>query len=385
MDFELPEEIREMRNQARRFAQERIAPLVKEDEEAHRFRPEIVREMGELGFFGTVIPEEYGGLGLDNGHLAHVVMTMEIAKVSASWGLPFNMQMLGPALTILKFGTKEQKEKFIPGLVSGELLGCFAMTEPNTGSDVASMKTTAVKTDDGFVVNGNKTWISQAQVADVGLLYAKTDKDAKPASRGITAFAYDLKDNAGISTVPITGKLGLHCSPTGEIFYEDAKLPGDTLLGEWNRGFKVCMTQLESTRLSCASRAVGVAEACLEAAKDYALERKQFGKPLAEFQMIQSDLAEMYVHHEAARLLVLKAAWAKDRGDKAGTQVSTAKYFAAEGAVAAANAAIKILGSYGYSTEYPVERYLRDAKSYQIVEGTSNVQKMIISRALLTS
>ena len=350
MDFELPEEIREMRNQARRFAQERIAPHVKEDEEAHRFRPEILREMGELGFFGTVIPEEYGGLGMDNGHLAHVAMVMEIAKVSASWGLPFNMQMLGPALTLNIFGTKEQKEKYLPGLVSGELLGCFAMTEPNTGSDVASMKTTAVPSDDGFVVNGNKTWISQAQVADVGLLYAKTDAKAQPAHKGISAFFYELKNNPGISTVPIEGKLGLHCAPTGEVFYEDAKLPKDTLLGELNRGFKICMTQLENTRLSCAARAVGVGAACLEVAKDYALERKQFGKKLADFQMIQADLAEMYVHHKAAEMLVFNAAWKKERGDKEGTDVSTAKYFAAESAVEAANMAIKILGSYGDST-----------------------------------
>jgi glutaryl-CoA dehydrogenase (non-decarboxylating) len=383
MHFELPEEIKEMRNQARRFAQERIAPIVKEDEEAHRFRPEIVREMGELGFFGTVIPEEYGGLGLENGHMAHVAMTMEIAKVSASWGLPFNMQMLGPALTLVTFGTPEQKRKYVPGLVSGELLGSFAMTEPNTGSDVASMKTTAVPTEDGFVVNGNKTWISNAQVADVGLLYAKSDPKAEPAHKGISAFISELKGNPGISTVPITGKLGLHCSPTGEVYYEDAKLPREALLVGLGQGFKVCMTQLENTRLSCAARAVGVASACLEVARAYALERKQFGKRIADFQMIQADLAEMYVHHQAAELLVFKAAWKKDRGEKAGTEVSTAKYFAAEGAVAAANMAIKILGSYGFSTEYPVERFLRDAKSYQIVEGTSNIQKIIISRALL--
>jgi glutaryl-CoA dehydrogenase (non-decarboxylating) len=383
MDFELPEDIREMRNQAKRFAQERIAPIVKEDEAAHRFRPEIVREMGELGFFGTVIPEEYGGLGLENGHLAHVAMTMEIAKVSASWGLPFNMQMLGPALTLLKFGNKEQKEKYIPGLVKGELLGCFAMTEPNTGSDVASMKTTAAETPDGFVVNGNKTWISQAQVADVGLLYAKTDPKAQPAHKGITAFFYELKNTPGVSTVPIEGKLGLHCSPTGEVYYEDAKFPKSTLLGGVGQGFKVCMTQLENTRLSCAARAVGLGAACLEVARDYALERKQFGKRIADFQMIQSDLAEMFVHHEAAEMLVYRAAWKKDRGQATAADVSTAKYFAAESAVAAANTAIKILGSYGFSTEYPVERFLRDAKSYQIVEGTSNIQKIIISRALL--
>jgi glutaryl-CoA dehydrogenase (non-decarboxylating) len=245
------------------------------------------------------------------------------------------------------------------------------------------MKTTAVPTDDGFVVNGNKTWISQAQVADVGLLYAMTDKDAKPRNRGMSAFVYELKKTRGVSTVPIEGKLGLHCSPTGEVYFEDAKLKKDALLGEIGKGFKVCMTQLESTRLSCAARAVGVGEACLELGRDYALERKQFGTPIAEFQMIQSDLAEMHVHHEAAKLLLYKAAWKKDRGEEASVDVSTAKYFAAESAVAAANAVVKILGSYGFSTEYPAERFLRDAKSYQIVEGTSNIQKVIISRAVL--
>ncbi len=382
MDFALPEEIQMIREQARRFAEERIRPLVDEDEKEHRFRPEIVREMGELGFFGTVIPEEYGGTGL-GGFLAAVVISEELARVSASWGLPINMQMLGPAYTILKFGTEEQKKKYIPKLVSGELLGCFAMTEPNSGSDVASMKTTAVKSGDKWIVNGQKTWISNAHVADAGLLYAMTDPKAEPRHRGMTAFVFEPKNWPGIDTKPIEDKFGLYCAPTGEIFFEDAEFPEDAVLGEVGKGFKICMTQLDGTRLSCAARALGVGQACLELAKEYALERKQFGRPLADFQMIQADLAEMHAEHEAARLLVYKAAWKRDRGERATFETSTAKYFAAEAAVKAANTLMKIMGSYGYSTEYPAARLLRDAKSFQIVEGTSNIQKIIISGYVL--
>jgi len=382
MDFEFSEEIQMIRQQARRFAEERIKPLVDEDEKVHRFRPEIVREMGELGFFGTIIPEEYGGSGL-GGFMGAVVISEELARISASWGLPINMQMMGPAYTIYKFGTEEQKKKYIPKLVSGESLGCFAMTEPNSGSDVASMKTTAKKTDKGWVVNGQKTWISNAHVADSGLLYAMTDSNAQPRHRGMTAFVFEPGNWHGIDRRPIEDKFGLFCAPTGEMFFEDAEFPEDAVLGEVGKGFKICMTQLDATRLSCAARALGVGQACIELARDYALERKQFGRHLADFQMIQSDLAEMYAEHEAARMLVYKAAWKRDRGERATFETSTGKYLAAESAVQSANLAMKILGSYGYSTEYPVARFLRDAKSYQIVEGTSNIQKMIISGYVL--
>lgn len=377
MDFELPEDVEMIRAQARRFAEERIKPLVDEDEKEHRFRPEILKEMGELGFFGTVIPEEYGGSEL-GGFLGAVVISEELARVSASWGLPINMQELGPALTLLKFGTEEQKQKYIPGLVSGELVGSFAMTEPNTGSDVASMKTTAEKSESGYKVNGQKTWISNAHVADVGLLYAMTNPQSKPRHRGMSAFVYENKWD-GVSANAIEEKFGLFCAPTGELYFEDAEFPADSLLGEENRGFKVCMTQLDATRLSCAARALGVGQACIELAAEYALERKQFGKPIADHQMVQSDIAQMYAEHEAAKLAVYKAAWKRDKGERATRETSIGKYLAAESAVHAANATMKILGSYGYSTEYPAARFLRDAKSFQIVEGTSNIQKMIIA------
>jgi glutaryl-CoA dehydrogenase (non-decarboxylating) len=381
MDFELSEEQILMRDTARKFAEGEIAPTVEEDEEAHRFRPERVKQMADLGFFGTVIKEEYGGT--DVGHLAASIMAEECAKVSASWGLPFNMQMNGPALTIQKFGTPEQKEKYVPGLVAGEALGCFAITEPNTGSDVASMKTFAKETDDGFVLNGSKTWISQGHLADTGLVYAYTDKDK--GVKGMTCFIVEMKKVAGITTRPIEKKFGLFCSPTSEIFFEDTRVPKDAILGKRGDGFKICMSMLDTTRLSCAARAVGLGEACLKSSIAYAKERTQFGKPLAEFQMIQEQIATMYAEHEAAKLLVYRAAANKDKSADARNthEVSIAKYFAAEAAVNAANIAMKIHGSYGYSNEYPVGRYLRDAKSYQVVEGTSNVQKMIISRHAL--
>lgn len=381
MDFKLSDEQQMMRESARRFAQERLAPLVLQDEKAHRFRPELVREMGELGMFGSIIDERYGGTGA--GWLGSVVMTMEVAKVWASYGLPFNMQMHGPAYTIQRFGTDAQKEKYIPGLVAGKLLGLFAMTEPGTGSDVASMRSVATKVDGGWVLNGQKTWISQAQVADVGLVYVYTDREKK--QKGMTCFLVEMKGNPGITTRPIEEKFGLYSSPTGEIFFQDAFVADSAVLGGVGEGFKVCMTQLESTRLSCAARAVAVGGAALDASALYARERVQFGQPIASFQMVQADLVQMFVEHQAAELLIYKAAVSRDAGDlRNGHEISTAKYFAAEAAVHAANTAMKIFGSYGFSLEYPVARLLRDAKSFQIVEGTSNVQKIILGRHLMS-
>jgi glutaryl-CoA dehydrogenase (non-decarboxylating) len=377
MDFELSEELVSMREVARNFAEKEIKPHLNDDEKEHRFRPELVKKMAELGFFGCVIPEEYGGNGA--GHLASVVITEEIARVSASYGLPFNMQTMGPGLGILNWGTEEQKRKYVPALVKADIMGCFAITEPNTGSDVASMQTYADETADGFVLNGSKTWISNAQVADMGLVFVMTDRKAEPRHKGMSCFLVELKNNPGIEARPIDGKLGLHCAPTGTITFENAKIPKSALMGKKGDGFKICMTMLDCTRLSSAARAVGVARACLEESVKYALERKQFGSAIADFQMIQEQIARMKVEEESARLLVWRAAAKRDKGERNTLEVSMAKYAAGEAAVNAANDAVKIFGSYGYSTEYPVERLLRDAKSYQIVEGTSNIQKTIIA------
>jgi glutaryl-CoA dehydrogenase (non-decarboxylating) len=378
MDFALTAEHEEMRKMARNFADKRIAPTVEEDEKEHRFRRELVKEMAEQGFFACIAPEKYGGL--EEGHLAASIMTEEIAAVSPSWGLPFNLQMNSIQPVLLAFGTEEQCEKFIPPLISADTLGCFAITEANSGSDVASMKSQAAVTDDGWLLNGSKMWISGIPVADVGITFAYTDPEKK--HRGLSAFMLDMHTE-GVEQRAIETKLGLYCAPTGEISFQDVKLPKEALVGERGAGFKICMSMLDNTRLSSASRAVGVARACFDHSVRYATEREQFGVPIGQHQMIQEQLAEMYVEHEAARLLVYRAAWMKDQGQRNTLQVSMAKYFAAEVAVRAANEAVKIFGSYGFSSEYPVERLYRDSKSYQIVEGTSNIQKMIIGQYAL--
>jgi glutaryl-CoA dehydrogenase (non-decarboxylating) len=378
MDFKLTEEQEAMREMAKNFAEKKIAPTMDEDEKEHKFRKEIVKEMGRLGFFGCIAPEKYGGN--ESGFLTATVMTEEVARISPSWGLPFNLQMNSIQPVLLSFGTEEQREKYLPKLINTDWLGCFAITEANTGSDVASMKTAAQEVEDGFILNGSKMWISGVPVADVGVVYAYTDRAAK--HKGISTFMVDMHA-PGVTQKAIETKLGLFCTPTGEIYFDNVKLPKDSLVGKKGDGFKICMSMLDNTRLSSAARAIGVAKACLEHSVRYAKEREQFGQPIANFQMIQEQIAEMFVEEEAARLLVYRAAWTRDQGVRSTIEVSTAKYFAGEVAVRAANTAVKIFGSYGFSREYPVERFYRDAKSYQIVEGTSNIQKMILARNCL--
>ena len=380
MDFKISDELESMRKMAYDFAVKNIKPTMEEDEKEHKYRPEILKKMGDQGMFGCVAPEQYGGLGLEEGHMAATLMAMEFARVSPSWGLPFNLQMCGPQNALLKFGSEELKAKFLPGLIAGTSGGCFAITEPNSGSDVASMKTTAVEVDDGFVLNGTKTWISGVPYCGCGIVYAMTDKAAK--HKGMSAFFVDF-NTPGIVQRAITSKLGLFCAPTGEIFFEEAKIPKSALVGKLGQGFAICMTMLNFTRLSSAARAVGVAQTCIEEACKYANEREQFDQPIGKFQMVQEQIGRMSVEHEAAKLLLLRAAWQKDQGMNNTLETSMAKYYCAESANFCASEAVKIFGSYGFSSEYPVERFLRDAKSYQIVEGTSNVQKMIIAQFAL--
>lgn len=374
MIFELNEEQRIVQEQARRFAEKEILPTMAEEEANHSFNRERIKRMGELGFFGCALPEEYGGNGM--GFMESVIMTEQIAKVSPSWRVPFNMQNLGPALTVNKFGTEEQKKRYIPDWVSGDSIGFFAMTEPNTGSDVSAMTTTAKDKGDHWEINGQKMWISNASVGDCGLLYAATDREKK--YKGITCFIVDLKNTPGITTKAIETKLGLHCAPTGEVIFEGAKIPKDSVLGEVGKGFPICMWQLNNTRISCAAGALGLEGACVELAIKYANERIQFGQPISKFQMVQAQIAEMVAEHDAAQLLVYRAAYLKDQGKPNQLQTSVAKFYASEAAVRAANEAMKIFGSFGFSTEYPIERYYRDCKSLQVVEGTTNIQKMII-------
>ncbi|HBV98494.1 MAG: acyl-CoA dehydrogenase [Peptococcaceae bacterium BICA1-7] len=378
MNFDLSEELNDIRKVARDFALREIQPTVDEDDRAHRFRRDIVDKMAELGFFGTAIPEEYGGNNM--GFLAGAIIAEEIARVHSSMRLPFNMNMNGPALTILKFGSRELKNKYIPGLVDARILGCFAITEPDTGSDVASMKAKAIREGEHYVLSGSKIWISNAPVADIALVYAYTDPGRKV--KGMSAFIVEMS-SPGISVEPITEKLGTWSAPVGTITFENCLVPAANLVGEEGDGFKICMSQLDDTRLGCMAGGIGVAQACLDAAIAYANERHQFGQPIGKFQMIQDMIAQMVVEVEAARLLVYRAAFLRDRGVVCTREISIAKYASGEAANKCADLAMKIYGAYGYSEEYPVARYYRDAKSYQIVEGTSNVQKIIISNDAL--
>lgn len=376
MDFELSEELIAVRDLARDFAEKEIAPTAAKDDRERAFRKDLIKKMGELGFYGSVIPEAYGGSGL--GFLAMVLITEEVARVHSAMRVTINMQM-GPALALLEFGTEEQKQRWIPPLVQGETIGCFAITEPDAGSDVAAMRTTAAKEDAHYVLNGTKIWISNAPVTNGGLVYAYTDRSQK--HRGMTAFYADLS-RPGVVRKPLE-TLGAHCSPIGELTFENFRIPEGNRLGQEGEGFKVCMWQLNQTRLNCAAGALGVARAAKEAAVNYCNQRVQFGQKIGEFQMNQDLIAQMVVHEEAARLLVYRAAWLADQKQPNNLETSIGKYTAAEAANFAADAALKILGAYGYSTEFPVERYYRDAKSYQIVEGSSNIQKMIIAQDAL--
>ena len=376
MDFQLSEELIAVRDLARDFAEKEIAPTAPQDDRERKFRKELLLKMGELGFFGTVIPENYGGNGL--GFLAMALVTEEVARVHSAVRVAINMQ-IGPALALLQFGTEEQKKKWIPPLLRGECVGCFAITEPDAGSDVAAIRTTVTRKGNNYIINGTKLWISNAPVADGGLIYAYTDKSQK--HRGLTAF-YANFDRPGLTRRTLE-TLGAHASPIGELTFENFELSAENVLGKEGDGFKVCMWQLNQTRLNCAAGALGLARAAREAAVNYCNQREQFGQKIGQYQMNQDLIAQMIVHEEAARLLVYRAAWLADQNKPNNLETSIGKYTAAEAAAFAADAAMKILGAYGYSTEFPVERYYRDAKSYQIVEGSSNIQKIIIAQDAL--
>jgi glutaryl-CoA dehydrogenase (non-decarboxylating) len=373
MNFELSEECKAIQDMARKFAFQEIAPLVAEDDKNHRFQRDIIQKMGHLGFFGCVIPEDYGGT--NSGFLAHCLIVEEVGRVSGALRIPFNSLALGPALTLVNWGTEEQKQAYLPGLVSGEMIGCFAITEPDAGSDVAAISTQAVKNKDGYVLNGTKTWATLASVADVILVYASTTPEAN--AKGLSAFIIDAS-TPGISTTNLE-KMGVHCAPTGELIFEDCQVPSEALLGFEDNGFKICMSTLDNTRLTTAAGAVGMAQGCIDESVKYCNERSQFGQLIGMFQANQTKIADMVIATEAARLLVYRAAWQKDQGTRNTLETSIAKAAAADAAVAASGYAMQLLGAYGYSVEYPVERYYREAKLYQIIEGSSNILRMIIA------
>jgi glutaryl-CoA dehydrogenase (non-decarboxylating) len=376
MDFDLTEEQAAVRELAREFSEKEIAPKAAEDDREHRFRRDLVLKMGELGFFGCTLPEDCGGNNL--GFLALAIIAEEISRVHSAIRVYINMQT-GPATTIADFGAAEQKKKWIPPLIRGETIGCFAITEPDAGSDVAAMRTTAARNGSGYLLNGTKTWISNAPVADAAIVFAYTNRALK--HKGMSAFYVDL-NQPGVARRTLE-KMGAHASPTGELTFENVAAPAENLIGKEGEGFKICMTHLNHTRLTCAAGAVGLARAAREAAISYANQREQFGQKIGQFQMNQDLIAQMVIHEEAARVLVYRAAALADQNRPHTLETAIAKYTAAEAAAYNADAAMKILGAYGYSTEFPVERYLRDAKSYQIVEGSSNILKLIIAQDAL--
>jgi glutaryl-CoA dehydrogenase (non-decarboxylating) len=378
MDFGLSEELVMLQDMVRAFAAGKIAPFADEWDAKHYFPyEEAVKPMGELGLFGTVIPEEYGGNGM--GWLAAMIITEEIARASSSLRVQINMQELGCAYTILRYGSEELKKKYIPRLVSAELLGAFAITEPQAGSDVMAIKSTAEDKGDHWLLNGTKTWISNATVGGINIYYAYTDRSL--GARGMSAFVLELDDKCNGITVTDLDKMGSRSSPTGEIILENTKVPKGNILGKPGDGAKIVFGSLAQSRLSAAAGGVGLAQACLDAVTKYAMEREQFGQAIGYFQMNQDMIAQMVTDIEAARMMVYKAAWQKDQGNlNNNLEVAQAKYLAGELAYKCSQYAMRILGAYGYSTEYPVARYFRDAPTYAMVEGSANVCKFIIAQ-----
>mgnify|MGYP006276668719 FL=1 len=376
MDFKLSTEHEMLRKAVREFASKKIAPNADEWDNNHYFPyEEAIKPMGELGFFGTVIPEEHGGE--DMGWLAAMIVTEEIAKASSSLRVQVNMQVLGCAYTIFTYGTDEAVKKYVEKLCTAEYIGGFGITEPDAGSDVMAMASVAEDKGDHYLINGSKTWISNADVADALICYAYTDKDA--GSKGLSAFVIEPKNFKGIRTTALE-KMGSHSSPTGEVFLDNVQVPKENLLGKPGDGARIVFSSLNHTRLSAAAGAVGVAQACLNEVLKYCGQRKQFGKKIGDFQMNQDMIAQMSADIEASRMLVYRAAWVKDQGSlNNGLDVAQAKYLAGETAVKCANYAMRIMGAYGYSTEYPVARFYRDAPTYTMVEGSSNICKWIIA------
>lgn len=376
MNLRFTEEQEMMRKMVRDFAQTEIAPFVEKMEEGE-FPREILKKMGELGLMGIPVPEEYGGSEMD--FISYIIAIHEISKVSATVGVILSVHTSVGTNPILYFGTEDQKKKYVPKLAAGEYLGAFCLTEPSAGSDAASLKTRAVKKDGHYVLNGSKVFITNGGEADVYIVFASTNPEAGP--KGVSAFIVD-KDTPGFIVGKDEHKMGLYGSRTVQLTFEDMKVPEENLLGQEGEGFKIAMSNLDSGRIGIAAQALGIAEAALEAATDYAKERVQFGKPIAAQQGVGFKLADMATSVEAAKLLIYRAAQLRSEGQKCGIEASMAKLFTSRTAVEVTTEAIQVFGGYGYTKDYPVERYFRDAKVTEIYEGTSEIQKIVISKQL---
>ena len=384
MDFELSEEQTMIKETAKRFADEVISPVARENDILERFPSDILKKLAAIGFLGGPVPPEYGGAGLD--FISDAIIFEEIGRGCSSVRTILSVQVSLVELIILKWGTEAQRKKYLPKLCKGEMLGSFALTEPEAGSDPAGIKSTALKKGSNWVLNGSKTWISTGSVADICIVFARTDpsRGCTPGqgSKGISAFIIE-KNTPGFTSREIKGKLGLRAANTAELFFQDCPVPENALLGKDGEGLKIALSALDNGRYGVAAGCVGIIQGCIDACVKYAKERVQFGRPIASFQLVQDMIARMVVDCEAARLLVYRAGHLKNKGVRNTLETSIAKYFASEAAVRAAIDAIQVHGGYGYSNEYPVERYLRDAKVATIYEGTSQIQKLIIGENVL--
>jgi butyryl-CoA dehydrogenase len=378
MEFALSEEHRLVQQTARDFATREILPVASQLDAEHRFPTEILRGLAELGLMGVTVPEEYGGAGMD--HVAYVLAMEEVARACASTAAIMSVNNSLVCDPILRYGTEEQKRRYLPVLASGREIGCYCLTEPQAGSDAASLQTTARLDGESWVLNGTKVFVTNAREAWVFVVYARTEE--APGARGISAFLVE-RDHPGIAVGKVERKLGLLASSTCEVLLEDCRVPRENLLGARGEGFKVALSTLDGGRIGIAAQAVGIARAAFEESVAYAKERRQFGRPIGEFQAIQGKIADMATRIEAARLLTLRAAWLRDQGKRCTVEASMAKVFASETAMFAAHQGVQIFGGYGYIKDYPVERYFRDAKITEIYEGTSEIQRMVIARNLL--
>ena len=377
MHFKLSEEHEMIRKMVRDFAKNEVAPTAAERDEEERFDRALFDQMAELGLTGIPWPEEYGGIGSD--YLAYVIAIEELSRVCASTGVTLSAHTSLAGWPIFKFGTEAQKQKYLRPMAEGKKIGAYGLTEPGSGSDAGGMKTIAKRDGDHYILNGSKIFITNGGIADIYVVFALTDPESK--QRGTSAFIVE-SDTPGFSVGKKESKLGIRSSPTTEIMFEDCRIPVENLLGEEGQGFKVAMQTLDGGRNGIAAQAVGIAQGALDASVEYARERQQFGKPIAAQQGIGFKLADMATDVEAARLLTYQAAWLESEGLPYGRESAMSKVFAGDTAMKVTTEAVQVFGGYGYTKDYPVERYMRDAKITQIYEGTQEIQRLVISRML---
>ena len=379
MDFELTEEQSMVKDMARKFAEKEIRPVAAELDENHTHPAEIIKQLGELKMMGIAVPEEYGGGGMDN--VSYVLALIEVSKACGGTGVIMSVNNSLYCYPVMTYGNPEQKIKYLPPVAGGEKIGCYGLTEAGAGSDPAAMLTTAVRDGEEWIINGEKKFITSGNVASYAIIAAFTEKEKR--YKGISSFVVDLENTPGFKVGRVEKKLGINASGTAELVFEDARVPADALLGSEGNGFKQMLSTLDGGRIGIAAQAVGIGRAVLEEAIAYAKTREQFGKPISSFQAIQWKLADMSTELDAAELLTLRAAWLEDHGKPYEKAAAMAKMYASDVTMRASIEGVQILGGYGYSKEYPMERHMRDAKICQIYEGTNEIMRLVIANNLI--